>query len=379
MKKQFLSLFLCSVMAVHGQDIIVKSNGDEVKAKITKVTDDEISYKRWANQNGPEYVVKTANIFMIKYQNGEKEVFGGNENKSQSSSASTSRCIEKAPDSHNAELIKWHNPEPNFVMKGQGGTVCRAIYVLKVSDKSVLSTDELEMRFVRKCPLGEQGISMLRYSIELKNKSNEIIYIDKALCSRGSNNGDCSSYYDNKEVNISEGKSSGGSIGLGSVAGALGVGGIIGTLAGGISLGGGSSTNVSTSYSQQRFIAIPPGGAAYLTEYKREWGHNKWLTLSDADQFVIPCGNIKKREYRSFSENDSPCHFNFVIVYSKSPNFDTYSFLNANVYVSDMMGSHNYLSNTRLTSQGIFDFYRRYIINADSMPSMLLGLSYGIY
>lgn len=372
MKKQFLSLFLCSVMAVHGQDIIVKSNGDEVKAKITKVTDDEISYKRWANQNGPEYVVKTANIFMIKYQNGEKEVFGGNENKSQSSSASTSRCIEKAPDSHNAELIKWHNPEPNFVMKGQGGTVSQAISVLKVSDKSVLSTDELEMRFVRKVVNYSNYCSLRRYYIELKNKSNDIIYIDKALCSRSSDNGDCYSYYDNKEVNISEGKSSnvGGSIGLGSVAGALGVGGVIGTLANGISLGGGSGSNssISTSYSQQRFIAIPPGGAAYLTEYKGEMVNKKWVQISEADQFVVPCGKMKKREYRSYSENDSPCHFNFVIVYSKSPNFDTYSFLNANVYVSYMIGC-GYLGISWA------DYLSKYIINTDSAPSMLVGMS----
>jgi len=56
-------------------DIIVFRNGNEVKAKVTEIGTDEIKYKRCDYLTGPVMSVKKSEVFMIKYANGEKEVF----------------------------------------------------------------------------------------------------------------------------------------------------------------------------------------------------------------------------------------------------------------------------------------------------------------
>lgn len=57
------------------QDIIIFTNGSEHEAKIVEVSDAEVKYKTWNNLEGPTWVKKTNDIFMIKYENGTKQVF----------------------------------------------------------------------------------------------------------------------------------------------------------------------------------------------------------------------------------------------------------------------------------------------------------------
>lgn len=76
MKKILLILsVLCSLSAM-AQDVIVKQNGDEIQCKLIEVGTESIKYKRWSNQNGPTFVEERDDVFMIKYENGEKDVFG---------------------------------------------------------------------------------------------------------------------------------------------------------------------------------------------------------------------------------------------------------------------------------------------------------------
>jgi hypothetical protein len=55
-------------------DILVLKNGDEVKAKVLEISPIEIKYKKCNMPDGPLYVVKKSDVFMIKYANGTKEV-----------------------------------------------------------------------------------------------------------------------------------------------------------------------------------------------------------------------------------------------------------------------------------------------------------------
>lgn len=59
---------------VKSQDLIVYRNGTEKQVKITEVTPNEIKFKNFNNQDGPLHVESKNDIFMIKYQNGYKEV-----------------------------------------------------------------------------------------------------------------------------------------------------------------------------------------------------------------------------------------------------------------------------------------------------------------
>lgn len=73
--------FLFSVVALvitsvcFAQDIIVQKDGSTIAAKITKVTQSEVEYKKFNNQNGPTYSISTKNLQCINYQNGTKDTF----------------------------------------------------------------------------------------------------------------------------------------------------------------------------------------------------------------------------------------------------------------------------------------------------------------
>jgi hypothetical protein len=56
-------------------DQITFRNGDEAKVKVLEITTTEIKYKKCNMPDGPLYIVKKSDVFMIKYPNGTKEVF----------------------------------------------------------------------------------------------------------------------------------------------------------------------------------------------------------------------------------------------------------------------------------------------------------------
>lgn len=60
---------------VMAQDVITLKNGDEINGKVTKVSSTEIEYKLASNPDGPTYTKPVAEIFMVKYANGQKDVF----------------------------------------------------------------------------------------------------------------------------------------------------------------------------------------------------------------------------------------------------------------------------------------------------------------
>ena len=55
-------------------ETIVKRDGEEIEAKIVEVGIDEIRYKKCGMENGPVFVLKKSDVFMIRYANGEKDI-----------------------------------------------------------------------------------------------------------------------------------------------------------------------------------------------------------------------------------------------------------------------------------------------------------------
>lgn len=71
-----ISLFIFGMFNVaSAQDIITLKNGEEIKAKVSEVEINVIKYKKFDNQTGPVYTLEKADVFMIKYENGSKDVF----------------------------------------------------------------------------------------------------------------------------------------------------------------------------------------------------------------------------------------------------------------------------------------------------------------
>jgi hypothetical protein len=80
----FFILFILLITASIGsaQDLIVLRNGDEIQVKVLEIKQTEVSYKNWTNIDGPTYTKSKADIFMIKYPNGSKDVFNITSNNS---------------------------------------------------------------------------------------------------------------------------------------------------------------------------------------------------------------------------------------------------------------------------------------------------------
>lgn len=66
-------------------DELVFNDGTELKVKITVIDETEIRYKKCDMPDGPVYVARKSTVFMVRYANGNKEVF-----KNQQTSGGTS-------------------------------------------------------------------------------------------------------------------------------------------------------------------------------------------------------------------------------------------------------------------------------------------------
>ena len=70
----FFSFCLFSVKILLAQDIILFKNGIEAEVKVKEVNPEHIKYVRFDNPAGPIYTVYRSEVFMIKYENGSKDV-----------------------------------------------------------------------------------------------------------------------------------------------------------------------------------------------------------------------------------------------------------------------------------------------------------------
>lgn len=114
---------------LQAQDVIFKKNGDEIQARVLKVTESEIEYAKWSNPKGPTYVLSLGNVFMVKYENGEKDVFtdqSAPQRSQPSQAAAETSSGEKpsggiaAPAADNDALIRSYNDhEASFVVEKQ--------------------------------------------------------------------------------------------------------------------------------------------------------------------------------------------------------------------------------------------------------------------
>jgi hypothetical protein len=76
------SLFIIGINIVaSAQDIITLKTGEEIKAKVNEVELNLIKYTKFDDQSGTVYTVYKADVFMIKYENGSKDVFDYHEAK----------------------------------------------------------------------------------------------------------------------------------------------------------------------------------------------------------------------------------------------------------------------------------------------------------
>lgn len=110
MKKQLLSFFMLSSALVispdaQAQDTIVKTSGDRIVAKITEVGTNAITYKKWENQEGPNFVDFKTDIVYIRFSNGQKQAFNNKEAAINSVKAPAATGVENVTGKNKIEFM----------------------------------------------------------------------------------------------------------------------------------------------------------------------------------------------------------------------------------------------------------------------------------
>ncbi len=150
-----------------------------------------------------------------------------------------------------------------------------------------------------------------KLAVFVKNLTDEILIIDQEMSFFINTDGRSISYFDptvrsNTTTDFSSG-TSGASMNLGAIASAFGVGGPLGTLMGGISVGGSSTSGVSTSntvyIADQKRINIGPRGGAAMSKIYPVAGIGK-NSVSPSDAATL------------LTFKQSPRHFSVCISYS---------------------------------------------------------------
>ncbi len=66
----FCGLLMLAAISANAQDKIYLTDGSSVQVKVKEVSPRQVIYRRWDNQDGPEYVVNRRDVDRIVYQNG---------------------------------------------------------------------------------------------------------------------------------------------------------------------------------------------------------------------------------------------------------------------------------------------------------------------
>ena len=128
------------------QDVITLKNGTDINALVQEIGDVDVKYKKFDNPNGPNYTLKKSEILIIRYANGDKDIFSEEEKPVEKKDASTSES-----DS----------------LKNNGNSSINTNFTLKKSDKIMIDTyvssGQDKKRCEKVCDLLEQKMRKLGF------------------------------------------------------------------------------------------------------------------------------------------------------------------------------------------------------------------------
>lgn len=286
MKKTLSTIVLLLIATIaSAQDVIVKKDGSTILSKVIKVGETEVEYKKFKNQQGPTYTISTSNIQAINYENGDKDTFESPSNNQTTTASATEAYVpepmsQEAIEKNKQAIAEFNGRTVKYIDDDIKKKADCDIYTLGVSPNSIIEDNNIKVAFemekvITKTnnsgnkPKGvkhkdlngyEDGWMPLRafYIIaKITNKTNKTIYLDLANCF-SILKGEAEPYYVPSATQTTTGSSSGASVNAGAITGALGIGGALGTLAGGVNVGGGSSSATTNITYSQRVVSIPP-------------------------------------------------------------------------------------------------------------------------
>ena len=323
-------------MSVLAQDVIVKKDGNIIRSKVLEVTPSDIKYKKESNPNGPTYTIHISDVMSINYENGENEHFENN-SANKENTTEESRFVYKPADARNAELIKLYNRTyvPSSKIKTSDKSADRCLIIVGVKESSIMSNGEVEMKLIGKKERCSSDMDVLCYGLEITNKSNRTIYIDKGNCFRVCSDSPSYCYFTEQ----------------------------------------GSIYSASKGFPVQRIIAIPGESSCILTQDKWK-GHHLVEAMERfrfkyvlSDDIGLHRGSVKLGQVQTFKEDELPWTRRYTITYSQDERFSIYSVLNADFYIREVIGCQKFSSKTsfglvegELNFETFIDEYNKYTI-----------------
>lgn len=209
--------------------------------------------------------------------------------------------VQTSPDEKNDEVIQRYNRYWFYpVGYGSHGSYYYTM-LFGVKKNSVMSNQDVEMRVYKKWITNPMVTDedLRVYFIEIINKSDKPIYIDRQHCYKiDSHLGTTTTYYDSKKASKVE-----------------------------------------------RFLVIKPHKKANLSDYPYEIKKGGYLDYVEQPEDFSVIGHkigvepeyLRVGQRKEFSEEEALCTKEFVITYSKDKDFTTYSQLNANFYLRQIV------------------------------------------
>lgn len=320
-------------ISVFADDVLVLRNGDIINVVVKEITQTEIKYQKANNLNGPVYTISKTDAISVKYANGETEKFDVKYS-SPSIKEHDSKTENVLPSSDNEEQKALYSALPRLNVKASNKKAKRFFPIMTFTDSSVISTKDIMIAIVPNPVEYYDGgwKAKLGYCIQIYNKTNRPIYIDRFNCFRRFNNYETKSFYDNKTYTITSGNSS-----------AVGVGAAIGNI--GLGIGNTSSSSSTETFGVDRFLVIGPKAKANLIDYKYirlSESKAKFKTVADIEYWGFDLSSkepVNQGQCKTYSEEDSPYSNKYFITYSTDPQFATKATLSFELYAKYIVGA----------------------------------------
>lgn len=340
MNKFILALLMTILsLPMFADDVIVLRNGDIINGIVTEVLPSEIKYKRSSNPNGPTYTESKSSVLSIKYANGEIDKFGETEIHKPTNTNGTQNApirTKAIPDTDNESVKSQYDELPRLNMKTSQKKAKEFFPIMAFSDSSVISSKELTIVIAPTAVEYYDGGWKVKmgYSIQIVNKTDQPIYIDRANSFRRFNDLSTQSYFNNKQTTVTQSNNSGGGIGLG--IGPVGVG-----------IGGSSGSTYSENYGIDRYLVIGPKSKANLVDYKYirlSEKKAKFKTVSDIEYWGFNLNKdivtpVSEGEVKVFSEEDTPYRNKYFITYSTDQEFRNSYSIDFELYAKYIVGA----------------------------------------
>ena len=138
-------MLLLVSLSGRAQDIITMKNGVDVKAKVLEVLPNEIKYKQFENQDGPTFTVRKADILMVTYENGQRDMM--KKNGGDSLSADDGKIWASDPDQIRngmkyKELKNYYNANDYYSMPGDQYSTARCLWNLLLPGLGQMTMEE---------------------------------------------------------------------------------------------------------------------------------------------------------------------------------------------------------------------------------------------